>query len=231
MDTPLMSSLRIKQVTPRIEEMMNRLVAGQKPSEIQKDMGVSPSRWSIISGSPLFKLVLRKKMMRREGQLVEIQENFLSAAVASTRLHKDILEAGPGIYTTEVRLKSAAIITPLVARHLLGSQSLSPSHEERNGEEGGDEREQPYEERLKEVIYRESIKLVTPQPPSLKREEKEESTIEAILAENYPPEDSLPVEDEGEERRLLLGSFEPDEPFELTPRIEDILRESGEKVR
>ncbi len=227
MDTPLMSSLRIKQVTPRIEEMMNRLIAGQKPTEIQKDMGVSPSRWSIISGSPLFKLALRKKMLRREGQLVEIQENFLSAAVASTRLHKDILEARPGIYSTEIRLKSAAVITPLVARHLMGSQF----REEKNEEGDGDEREQPYEERLKEVIYRESIKTITPQPPSVKREEKEESAIEAILAENYPPEESLPVEGEEEERRLLLGSFEPDEPFELTPRIEDILRESGEKVR
>lgn len=179
---------------------MNRLILGQKQRDIAEQMSISQGRLSIIVNSPLFKLELRKKMMRREEKMVEIEDNLLEGAKLGTKFHKDVLE---GQYPNELKQRSATVMSSLAVKMFQprnGGGSL-------NGEmsEG-----KSYEERLKEVTFKETIKVVTERDP-----------ISDTLAENYPPDDETNLEDE---RDLLFGPIEEDE-INPSPKLDDILKE------
>lgn len=227
MDTALVYAQRVKKITPRLVEIMNRLILGQKGKEIQDEFGITPSRFSIIINSPLFKLELRKRMMKREEKLLDIQENLLEGAKLGSQLYKDILDSKSG-HPTETRLKAANSATSLVIKML-------HSPDGGNGDVGGVEEGKSYEERLREVTIKESVKMIT--TPS--KEGKEKDEIEALLVENYPPE----VEEElMDEKDLLFGHLgegeeggegEGEEGFEPTEKIEDILprrKENGGSI-
>jgi hypothetical protein len=58
----------LEQVRPYHREIARRLVLGQRPSEIAKDLGWSVSRLSIIINSPLFKMeIARLEQIRDTG--------------------------------------------------------------------------------------------------------------------------------------------------------------------
>lgn len=63
-------------IRPRHNEMARRLVAGQKPIDVQRTMDISESRFSIIINSPLFKVVLAKLSKLRDANAVDIQEEL-----------------------------------------------------------------------------------------------------------------------------------------------------------
>lgn len=63
-------------IRPRHNEIARRLVSGQKPIDVQRVMGFSESRFSIIINSPLFKVVLAKLSKLRDENAVDIQEEL-----------------------------------------------------------------------------------------------------------------------------------------------------------
>lgn len=217
MDTPLVYAQRVKKMTPRLVEIMNRLVLGQKGKEIQEEFGIAPSRFSLIINSPLFKLELRKKMIKREEKILDIQENLLDGAKLGSQLYKDILDNKNG-YPTETRLKAANSATGLVVKMIHSSEGGNG-----DGGIGGSLEGKSYEERLREVTIKESVKMITASP----KEEGDE--IKTLLAESYPPSLEDDLEDESNLLFNPLGEKEEEE-FEPMKKIEEILptREESE---
>jgi hypothetical protein len=199
MDTAGTALQRIKRLLPKHEEIMNRLILGQKQKDIAGEMGMTQSRLSIIINSPLFQLELKKKMMRREEKMIDIEDNLLDGAKLGTKFHKDILE---GQYPTDVKMRSATVMSTLGAK-MLNSRNGGSSTIDESGEG------KSYEERLREVTFKESIKVVTQKDP-----------INDILNESYPPDDETDLEDE---RNLLFGPIEEESEFDPSPKIETIL--------
>jgi hypothetical protein len=200
MDTATTALQRIKRLLPKHEEIMNRLMLGQKQRDIADQMGMTEGRLSIIVNSPLFRLELKKKMMRREEKMVDIEDNLLEGAKLGTKFHKDILE---GIYPTEIKMRSAIVMSTLGAKMLNVRGGGNGGSEE--GEEG-----KSYEERLREVTFKESIKVVTQKDP-----------ISETLSENYPLDDESDIEDE---RDLLFGPITEEDGIDPSPKLEDILK-------
>lgn len=170
----------------------------------------------MIVRSPLFQLELKKKLLRREERLVEIQDNFLDGAVLGTKFHKDILE---GSYPTETKMKSATVMSTLAARLLVGGGRPDSQRE------GVPQDGRSYEERLKEVTIRETVKTVMAPPPNQPLESGRESEvgdkeIEALLAESYPDYEEV---DDLKEEDILFGSLEEETSESAYPKIENIL--------
>ena len=206
MDAPSTALLRLKHIKPKHLEIMDRLICGQKEKEIAQEMGMSQSRLSIIVNSPLFQLELRKKLARREVKFMEIQENLLEAANLGTKLHKEVLE---GNYPTELKMKSATVMAGLAMR-------LFPVKEV-SREDGGNGGGGSYEERLREVTVRESVRTVTKEeetPPQV------DSEITKLLESEYPPEEAMVVDESDE----LFGEIDPDDNFEPFPKEEEVLK-------
>jgi len=206
MDTAATALQRIKRLLPKHEEIMNRLILGQKQKDIAGEMGMTQARLSIIVNSPLFQLELKKKMMRREEKMVDIEDNLLEGAKLGTKFHKDILE---GQYPTEVKMRSATVMSTLGAK-MINSRNGGSSIIEESGEG------KSYEERLREVTFKESVKVVT-----------KKGEIDETLNESYPSNDETELEDE---RDLLFGPIEEESEFDPSPKIETILEDCGSKI-
>jgi len=213
-DSPSVSALRITQLKPKYLEIMDRVICGQQSKKIAEEMGLSPARLSVIINSPLFKLEMRRRRMRRETRVLEIEDELLEAAKLGVKLHKEILESPPGAYSTDIKLKSATTMAGLGMK-LMGSRGdqLEPN----NGDNGDGE---GYEERLKQVTITERVRTVSPiqdSPPPSSNEE-----IEQLLAENYPLDDDTDLPP-GEENDIVEVDDGVD-TFIPTPKIEDILK-------
>lgn len=211
------TSYVLTKLTPRHREIMIRMINGQKGKTIAEDLGISPNYLTIIRGSPLFQIELRKMMARREEKIFDIQENFLDAADLGVKFHKEVLEAQPGVYTTDTKMKSATTMSVLASR-LLRPGVSQPSNGD--GEEGG----QSYEERLKRVTIEESVRTVS--RPTLIDDNIVD--VDKLLEGEYPPETELET---GLEDDVLFGEMvEEDDIFTPPMKIEEILTQvSGEK--
>jgi hypothetical protein len=172
MDAPSTANLRVKRITPRLIEIMNRMVLGQPGKEIRREFGITASRFSIIINSPLFKLELKKKLLKREEVIFDIQENLLEGAKMGSHLYREILDPTNG-FPTETKLKAANAASTFAVKLINGSNGG-------NGDEPSLEGEKSYEERLREVTFKETVRKV--------RGVEDKEDIGEILAENYPPE-------------------------------------------
>jgi hypothetical protein len=162
---------------------MNRLILGQHQKEIAVEMSVTEARLSVIINSPLFQLELRKKMLRRAEQVLDFEENVLKGANLGARYHKEILESPPGTYPTEVKQKSATVMTTI------GAKLIHPSNGGNGGnlEEGG----KSYEERLREVTYKETVREVT-QKEGSRLDEEEIDEADLLFGDINEEERELP---------------------------------------
>jgi len=194
-------SLQIKRILPRHVEIMNRLLLGQRQSEISKVMSITEARLSIIINSPLFQLELKKKMMRRAEQVLDLEENILKGANLGAKFHRDILESPAGSYPTEIKMKAATVMTSIGAK-LLHPSNGGPSNAE---EIGG----KSYEERLREVSFKETTRIV--------REGGEPDVRDQLDAEEI------------DEADMVFGEIDGDE-LEMAPLLSEIVdgkREEG----
>jgi hypothetical protein len=187
--------LAIKRVLPRHIEIMERLMAGQKQSEIARDMGMSSSRISIIINSPLFQLEFRKKLMKRETKVIEIQTNILEAAVLGSKLEKEVIEDPNSAYPIILKLQTADRVSNRAMRVMdILKQATTVSERDFSGEEGGGG---SYEERLRKVTFEEKVTTVSPKSESDKVKEAETGSvidpdeIEYLLADGRPSEELM----------------------------------------
>lgn len=180
---------RIKKITPRLIEIMNRMVLGEIPKKIREEFGLSTSRFSIIINSPLFKLELKKKLLRREELMLDIQGNILEGAKLGTKLYKDILDSPDG-YTTETKLKAANAAAGFAVKLMDGSNGGNRE----NGGNGSKEEGKSYEERLREVTLKETIRKVTHTPEVDDTPPNKDDLLLGLTVE----EEILPKNDESE---------------------------------
>jgi len=178
---------------------MNRLLLGQRQSEISKDLSITEARLSVIINSPLFQLELKKKMMRRAEQVLDLEDNILKGANLGAKFHRDILESPTGTYPTEIKMKAATVMTSIGAKLVHPSNGSGQSNLD---EMGG----KSYEERLREVTFKETI-----------REVKEEPNVR----------DQLDAE-EIDEADLIFGDVEGEE-VEFAPPLSEVLSQIEEK--
>jgi len=207
------NGLAIQHITPRIREMMHRLVRGQRPKQIADDMGITQGRLSIIIHSPLFQLELNKLMAKREEKLFEIQEGFLDAAELGVKFHKEILGSKPGEYLTETKLKSATAMT-LLASKLLSTSAIGQPKPELD-------EELTYEERLRRVTFEEKVKLVP--KDGTQKDEPVEENLEGLLTADYPPDEALALDTGGEG----LDELKEEDPFSAPDKLDAILAKAG----
>jgi len=112
-------------------------------------MSITEARLSIIVNSPLFQLELKKKQLRREERMLEIEDEILTGAKLGAQFHKEVLESKPGTFTTDNKMKSATVMTSI------GAKLLHPGNGG-NGGEGGESKS--YEERLREISFKETTR-------------------------------------------------------------------------
>lgn len=169
---------RIKKITPRLIEIMNRMVLGEVPRKIREEFGLSISRFSVIINSPLFKLELKKKLLRREELMLDIQGNILEGAKLGTKLYRDILDS-PDNYSTDIKLKAANAAAGFAVKLMDGGGGGGE-----NGGNGSEEEGKSYEERLKEVTYKETIRTVTSLPEDNPEQLRDDIFPEQTVSKN-----------------------------------------------
>ena len=214
MDAPSTASLRVKKITPRLIEIMNRMILGQPSKQIREEFGITAGRFSIIINSPLFRLALKKKLLKREEVIFDIQENILEGAKMGTRLYREILDP-TNSHPTEIKLKAANAAAGLAVKMMNGSNGGNGVNG--NGSEGEGK---SYEERLREVTFKETVRTVIPA-----LEDKSEQ-ITDILAESYPEGEESLLSDAD----LLFGEIGEEDNFEPSKKIEDMIPKVEESV-
>lgn len=171
--------LQLLHLAPRHIEMMHRLIRGQKQKKICEDLGISQARLSIIVHSPLFQLEMQKLIAKKEEQLYSIQEDFVDAAELGVKFHKDVLSAPPGLYSSEMKSKSANTMT------VLASRFLRPGGQPANG----DADDETYEERLRKVTIEEVVKTKVAKVEKEEESPLDDNAIDALLVGDCPPDD------------------------------------------
>lgn len=109
--------------------------------------------------------------------MLDIQANILEGAKLGTKLYKDILDS-PDAYSTDTKLKAANAAAGFAVKLMDGGNGGGGE----NGGNGSEGEGKSYEERLREVTFKESIKTVI--HPS------EDKQIGALLDESYPTEEA-----------------------------------------
>jgi DNA-binding CsgD family transcriptional regulator len=203
--------MRIRKITPRTIQIMERVMLGERSGQIARSLGVTQSRISTIINSPLFKMEMRRRMLKHQEKLSELRDTLLDGAIDSLKLHREVAgDKTDGVkYPLETRLKSATVMASFGLK-ILERTGFIPQPTPQSQEGGGGS----YEERLKEVIFRETTRTSSnaralPLPDeddelspekmidSFKVEEPE--TIPEIseeLAKTYPPEDLITADNE-----------------------------------
>lgn len=158
---------------------------GQASSLIAVEMGLTLPRISIIINSPLFKQELRRRMLKKEERILELEESLLDGAKMGVETYKEILSSVIP-HPTALRMQAANSVTSLALRMLSITNPPQPT----NGSQPSKDNDEPlsYEERLKKVTIEESVRTVTQLPSSDKQPTKE---IEELLKAEYPPEELL----------------------------------------
>jgi len=144
--------LRIKKILPRHREIMRRLILGMSQSDIARDMGMSQTHINIICNSPLFKLELGREQSKRTDQISRIQDSLYDGAEKAIVLHNKIVENDE--LPLSIRQRSATDIASIAIRSLAKLTKNDSTAQATI----------PYEQRLKEVIYREVNTTASPPP-------------------------------------------------------------------
>ena len=207
------SNLRITQLRPKYQEIMLRLLGGQKQGDIAREMGMTQGRVSIIVNSPLFKLELKKRMMRREARLLEIEDGILEATQLGINLHREVLEDKKKVFPTEMKLKSATTMIGFGIK-LFPNQVKDGDLNEEEGE--------GYEERLRKITVTERVRKMNPKTEA-EGEEEDGREIDNLLSENYPDDSLITPTSEEEDDIFFYPNPAFDESFSPTPKIETIL--------
>jgi hypothetical protein len=119
-------------------------------TDIAHDLGMSQTHINIICNSPLFKLELGREQSKRTDQISRIQDSLYDGAEKAIVLHNKIVDNDE--LPLSIRQRSATDIASIAIRSLA---KLS-----RN--DNGAQATVPYEQRLKEVIYREVSTSASP---------------------------------------------------------------------
>jgi hypothetical protein len=201
-------ALRIRKVTPRTIQIMDRVMMGETAGQIAKAMGLTSGRVSIITNSPLFKIELRKKLLKNSQKITELRDTLLDGAIDGLKLHKEVLrDETPGVrYPMESRLRSGSVLAGL------GLKMLEKTLQVAQPQNGSGEK-LTYEERLKEVIFRETTRVpisteddnappVEDEEPLFKDLPSGLPEIEETLSQVYPPELDITLENEGVEEEF-----------------------------
>lgn len=131
---------------------MRRLILGMSQTDIARDLGMSITHVNIITNSPLFKLELSKEQSKRTEQITRIQDSLYDGAEKAIVLHNAIIDNVE--LPLSIRQRSATDIASIAIRSLA---KLSKN-------DNGASATVPYEQRLKEVIYREVSTSASPPP-------------------------------------------------------------------
>jgi DNA-binding CsgD family transcriptional regulator len=195
MDSQTMINQRIKRITPRTLEMMDRLIVGQSQRMIGEEMGVSPQRVSQIVNSPLFKLELKRRMIKREQRTLEIHDEVLQAAAVGSKLIREVIEDPKGAYPLGVKLELAKEATKMAVKltTMIGSPDRNP--------QGSDAGDGSYEETVQRMTLEKRRVAFTPKEDT---SPMRDPGIESLLREDRPqltgetPGSQIdPQEDEG----------------------------------
>ena len=194
-------SSQISKVLPRHIEIMNRLLLGQKEVDIAQDLGMSQSRISIIVNSPLFKLEMKKQLMKRQARILSIEDNIIDAGETASQLLKDTVSNENIVLPYRIDAGNKAL-AHLFGRILRQMPSIEPPESE-NPED------LPYEKRLeREIILREttfvpknggqsgSFSEPDSPPPEL-IESEEEDALNDILNDEVDVEDVIDIPTNG----------------------------------
>jgi len=199
--------LRIKKILPRHREIMRRLILGMTQTDIARDLGMSITHVNIITNSPLFKLELSKEQSKRTEQITRIQDSLYDGAEKAIVLHNTIIENEE--LPLSIRQRSATDIASIAIRSLA---KLS-----KNDAVAG--ATVPYEQRLKEVVYREVTTSASPPP--------QDAPFDSDVSGASPPLSREEIEkiewDESEVDDDNGGSPLDDPPLDLS-EDEDLVR-------
>jgi hypothetical protein len=64
------------EIRPFHREIARRLVVGERPKAIKEALGISDSRFSIITSSPLFKVEVKKLEVQRDAGVIDITKTL-----------------------------------------------------------------------------------------------------------------------------------------------------------
>ena len=171
---------------------MERLILGEKPTQIARDLSISPGRVSIIVNSPLFKIELRKRLIKQAQKVTDIKETILDGALSGVRLHTDVVGNNGGqVYPIEARIKSATVLASLGLRLIERAETplTPPLTRDEN---------KSYEERLREITIREVTRTALPDNdrPIPEIEQEPFGEIAEILSRDLPPDELIEAENQ-----------------------------------
>lgn len=177
-------------MTPRNQEILERILLGQKQVQISKEMGISAVRVSMITRSPLFRLELKRQLIKKFERLAAIQDKLLEASERGANLFNDILDT-KAPYATETKIKAATAAQLMMMRLLQLEKNLNTGTE---STKQLDDNNGTYEEHLRKVTFEESIK----RPISEVQDESqaaENEAIENLLLDNNQIESGFQQEE------------------------------------
>lgn len=200
--------VRIKNMTSRNIQIMERLILGERVSQIAREFQMSPVRISIIVNSPLFKIELRKRLIKNGQKITDLRDQVIDGALEGVKFQKEVIGNTGGVFPIDARLRAASSLTALGLRIV---ERASPQSPQPLPEEG-----RSYEERLREVIFRDTTRRIPLDDgngndsietlPS-QIEDIPVDQLNAALTETHPPDDIIEVENqsvEDEYERLII---------------------------
>jgi len=190
---PGIDQLRIRKMTPRNIQIMERLILGEKPTQIAKDLSITPGRVSIIVNSPLFKIELRKRLIKQAQKITDIKETILDGTLAGVRLHTEVVgnKVAGQPASIEDRIKSATVLASLGMRLIERAETPLTPPLTRDDHKS-------YEERLREITVREVTRTPLPDQDGPVPETNQEplGEIVEILSRDLPPDDLIEAENQ-----------------------------------
>lgn len=111
--------------------------------------------------------------------MLDIQGNILEGAKLGTKLYRDILDS-PDNYSTDIKLKAANAAAGFAVKLMDGGGGGG----ENGGGNGSEEEGKSYEERLKEVTYKETIRTVTSLPEDNPEQLRDDIFPEQTVSKN-----------------------------------------------
>jgi len=92
----------------RHHEMARRLVAGDKPGDICRDMNITPSRFSIIRRSPIFEQYLNSLSIQATNSAVDVRTRISECSPKAMEVLEEVLSPiGKEKFDARLRVKVA----------------------------------------------------------------------------------------------------------------------------
>jgi hypothetical protein len=220
-------NVAIRRMLPKYLEIMNRLILGQKETEIARDLGLSSTRVNQIVNSPLFQLELKRQLRKRFNRILNIEETIIDASESGAKLFKDVL-SNPNI-ALPIRLEAGnKALTHLFGRVLKQMPEIQ-------GESKGED-DLPYEKRLereiriKETTFYPSSSHLS--PPDSHSEQEGQNGDRPFVDSDLPPTflDAIAKEEREVEEEWVSDVDDDLFPSSLKPYVEKEEKEFEAKL-